>query len=1234
MHNSTYSPSKEEKRKKNESTPRDKSKQTRSIHGKSEMTVLKWKNVNIYEILSSNETEEYNSHTEIEKKAKNPTQRKQIQQKIPLTEKNEEESRTKRTEMQSREIPRGILQMQSRKDPNRIPKKVRFKFTNKSKNRRGNRYKKDKHIRVFYANANGIKGKIESLQTAVKEHKSHVVAIAETKQNPPRLEGYGKWYMINRKSKGGGGVAITVRCDIENNTTETQCREDDDQEVAWIRIEVSHRRYLHIGVYYGQQENAHIEEVERQYQMLDSQISRLRATGNIILVGDFNAKLKVDRSDANQQISRNGKFLEELMTTHNMTAISINADRGIWTRVNRNNPNEKSIIDYILVDDHMREQNTEMIVDEEGTHRLKGKKQTDHNTLMATFKSTIKIRKEKIKRWKLNNTEGWKQFNEQLVEANRESRISTYKGLEEKMVEIMKKTVGETTITTGNTKTKESEQIKNLRSEKRIARKEYNEARHSKNPEIHQKLNKYVQSQIKLKQAIEEEGRRTAIEKLRKLKEHGGSKSRDFWRIRKQILNKGKKEEYDTIDEEGQIIKDPEEAKEHIATYYEQLYKAREGKPEYAQWTNHITEQVKTIEKEMKGKPKPPQVTGKELKDTIKNLKKGKSTGPDNIPNEAFIYASEETTDIYRSIINKQITEVEVPEKWQEGELIRFYKGKGEKGRCSNERGITLASNFGKLVERIVNERAKTQINISEAQAGGKKGSATVDHIITLKEAINNERNKKKPVYVIFLDVTKAYDKAWLDAIMYVMYKEGLRNNNWSMIRKLNENLTAKINTKHGQTRTIKITDSIRQGGVLSVIQYAILMDEFAKEIKARDMGADVQQIGETIGCLLWVDDVALITSDKEEMQRMLNIVDDIAKRYHIEFGKDKSKALKIGGKPENSTFKLGDMEIEYTNKYKYLGCIQNDKNNMKDHIAEVKGKAEAAYQTVMTVAGDMAFRNMEMETIWETVESCIVSVITYGIEALQPNKGETKELNRILDNILKRILMVPTTTPREALYIETGLLDIEATIQKNTVNTENRIRKGQNKYMQKIIKIDQKGSWKKHNDEIKQKSGIQEDDMEQKRNRTKGKVHEKIANAFKNRIESSGEDKSKVKHLIEGKGEWKPNRRQKYMSRLTRMEVSVIFKARTRMLDVKDNFRNKYRDDICRKCRVEKETQKHVLDECPGIHETDMSRVAKEDIFSDDVHKLKETAEKIHKIMQTIDDSAAPHNGVSYSGI
>ncbi len=157
----------------------------------------------------------------------------------------------------------------------------------------------------------------------------------------------------------------------------------------------------------------------------------------------------------------------------------------------------------------------------------------------------------------------------------------------------------------------------------------------------------------------------------------------------------------------------------------------------------------------------------------MKHLKAGKSTGPDNIPNEAFIRATKQTMEIYRNAMNKIMSAQEIPEQWQEGEIIRLYKGKGVKGKCSNERGITLASNFGKVMERVINNRAKEKVNVSHAQAGSKQGSATVDHILTLKEAIQTERNKKKPVYVVFLDVTKAYDKAWLDAIMYVMNKEG-----------------------------------------------------------------------------------------------------------------------------------------------------------------------------------------------------------------------------------------------------------------------------------------------------------------------------------------------------------------------------------------------------------------------------------------------------------------------------
>ena len=112
---------------------------------------------------------------------------------------------------------------------------------------------------------------------------------------------------------------------------------------------------------------------------------------------------------------------------------------------------------------------------------------------------------------------------------------------------------------------------------------------------------------------------------------------------------------------------------------------------------------------------------------------------------------------------------------------------------CSNERGITLASNMGKLYERIVNSRATEQIEMTQAQAGGQKGKSTTDHILIIKELRQKAKEQKKPIYIAFLDVTKAYDKAWLDAIMYVMHKSGLRDTLWQVIKNLNENLIAKL---------------------------------------------------------------------------------------------------------------------------------------------------------------------------------------------------------------------------------------------------------------------------------------------------------------------------------------------------------------------------------------------------------------------------------------------------------
>ena len=130
------------------------------------------------------------------------------------------------------------------------------------------------------------------------------------------------------------------------------------------------------------------------------------------------------------------------------------------------------------------------------------------------------------------------------------------------------------------------------------------------------------------------------------------------------------------------------------------------------------------------------------------------------------------------------------------GTITRLYKGKGRKGMCSNERGITVASNVGKVYEIIINNRALKHINITDAQAGGKEGRSTTDHLLILREIINTHKRKNKTLLLTYLDVTKAYDKAWLDGIMYTLHNNGVIGPTWNIIRKLNQGLKSKNSNK------------------------------------------------------------------------------------------------------------------------------------------------------------------------------------------------------------------------------------------------------------------------------------------------------------------------------------------------------------------------------------------------------------------------------------------------------
>ena len=87
-------------------------------------------------------------------------------------------------------------------------------------------------------NVNSVRGKLISLQAATDSQNSHIVAITETKGNPPTLEGYAPWYHRPRGECDGGGVAITVRNDLKQNSQLV-----DDQEQPGNRMDTNQPKH-------------------------------------------------------------------------------------------------------------------------------------------------------------------------------------------------------------------------------------------------------------------------------------------------------------------------------------------------------------------------------------------------------------------------------------------------------------------------------------------------------------------------------------------------------------------------------------------------------------------------------------------------------------------------------------------------------------------------------------------------------------------------------------------------------------------------------------------------------------------------------------------------------------------------------------------------------------------------------------------------------------------------------
>ena len=1022
-----------------------------------------------------------------------------------------------------------------------------------------------------------------------------------------KLPGYTIFEKIRKNNEGGGLMSI-----IHDN-------------LKPIQIPSEHPEFLEVDIFgnfgsiriinsYGPQEYWSWDTKVNYFTELESRIILAKSDQKFVCLElDANSKLgnKIIPGDPHP-MSQNGKLLSDIISRQNLIVVNA-TDKciGEITRYKKTvRGEEKSILDYFIVCQEFYQKVENMLVDEERKYvfarfyKTKNKTtcvESDHNTLILQFRFgwNQKIKTERKEIYNVRNYEGQEKFkdltsnNQNLIKCLTNRNVYTggrkwLKEIQHMLCLSFKK------IRISKSKPplkKETSDLFNRREllKERIAKMD--------NLDENDK-NKLVTELADVDRAIADIDAKENFDYIKKTMEHLLDNTENLnpvrmWDLKKKLCANKSVAPTAKKNKNGKLVTEHCQLKALYENTYKNRLKHKEIQPELQNLYDmkmYLFDLRLKVTKCIKSET----WSTENLLNVLKKLKKNKSADPHGLVYELFRpeIIGKNLLSSLLMLCNQVKAQLIIPEFLTSTTITSIWKQKGEKSDLENDRGIFGVSKIRAIIEKLVYEDTNEVIdnNMSDSNVGARKKRNIRDNLFVLYACINDAIRNKKNIDIQYYDISKCFDTLWAQDTMNDYYDVGVKDDKFALISLLNKKCNVKVKTPVGDTENFEVQDIEMQGTVTAPLKCSVLVDTIGRYCYTYSTGLYFYRNASAIPPLGMIDDVAGIANCNDDSIVLNTIVNTRIEAKKLEFNLKKCVNMHIGPDSEKcQTLRAHGTRMENVVNQLYLGDIISNSGSNEENIKNRVKKGYSAISQIKSLINSVGFGRFEIQTGLLMRDTIFGSKILLNCEIWHSLLKSQIEQLEVIDRILiRQILGAHSKTGIEWLYIETGKFDIKSLVQiRRLMYWWHILSRKKSELIRRVYETQKisnnAGDWIKLIENDKRELDIQmdkEDIQGVSQESIKNYIKSKVKTKFLQHLNNIKKNHSKSEYL-----NCQELRTAEYLNspKFNTQQKQLLFRLRSRTLDVKMNFPGQHKDLLCISCGVYPESQGHLL-QCPKL--------------------------------------------------